>query len=230
MISRFGLLTRNAALSPEEFNRHWRDVHGPLAAKMPGMRAYFQNLVVNREQFGISQPRGRWDLDGFSELQFDTLADMTAAVTADRSGGAHDDLGQLLDEVNVVACEKHVVVPVDTGGGPFVKRMTLLRRTEGMSPERFRREWLETHAAMVRRWPNVLGYVQNIVVDRFRGSPTHSVDHGALPVDGVVEFWFRDKDEAAALYASDIVAQTQAHAGEFLAEITPFFVETRRIL
>lgn len=230
MIARFGLLTRNPALTPEAFDRHWRDAHGPLAARMPGMRAYYQHLVVDSEQFGISHERGAWKLDGFSELRFDTLADMTAAVKAERSNDAHEDLGAFLDGLYVVACEKHTVVPVDTGDGPFVKRMTLLRRLDGMTPEEFRREWLEVHAAMVRKWPNVLGYVQNLVVDRFHGAPTESVGHDVLPVDGIVEFRFRDKDEAAALYASEIVARTQAHAREFLAEITPFFVETRQIL
>lgn len=229
MISRFGLLTRKPGMSPQAFDRHWRDIHGPLAARMPGLRRYEQNLVVNNEQFGITHARGGWDLAGFSELQFDDLPAMQAAIAADDSRAAGDDLSAFLADVHVVACEKHVVVPVATDGGPFVKRMTLLRRLEGMTPERFRTEWLEVHARMVREWPDVLGYVQNIVVARYHGAPDRAVDYPALPVDGIVEFWFRNEAAAARLYASDIVARTQAHARLFLQEITPFFVETRTI-
>ncbi|RJG46169.1 EthD domain-containing protein [Mesorhizobium sp. DCY119] len=230
MISRFGLLTRNPKLSPEEFDRHWRISHGPLAAKFPGLRAYYQHLVVNKEQFGIDHARGSWNLDGFSELHFDNIDDMMSAVSSPAFSGALQDEVDFLQDVHLVACEKHVVVPLNLGNGPFVKRMTLLKRLPEVSVEQFRREWLNVHASWVRQWPNVLGYVQNVVVDRYHGKRTISASYEEVPIDGIVEFWFRDKQEAAALYASDIVAQTQKHALVFLDEITPYFVETRQIV
>ena len=100
----------------------------------------------------------------------------------------------------------------------------------GMTPEDFRHEWLTVHASWVRQWPDVLGYVQNLVVDRWHDSRTQSASYDAVPVDGIVEFWFRDTDTAARLYASDLVARTQEHAKVFLDQITPFFVETRQIV
>lgn len=230
MISRFGLLKRAPGTSPEEFDRHWQASHGPLAAKFPGLRAYFQHLVVDKEQFGISHARGGWDLDGFSELHFDDIDAMLAAVSSPEFSGALADETGFLDDCHLVACEKHVVVPVNPGNDPFIKRMTPLKRLPGMSFQDFRREWLEVHAAWVRQWPNVLGYVQNLVIDRYHGSRTESASYNEVPVDGIVEFWFRNKQEAAELYASDIVAQTQEHAKVFLDTITPFFVETRQIV
>lgn len=230
MISRFGLLQRAPGLSPEDFDRHWRTSHGPLAAQFPGLRAYYQHTVVNKEQFGISHARSSWDLDGFSELHFDSIEDMLAAVASPEFGGALADETGFLGDCHLVACEKHVVVPVNPGDGPCVKRMTLLKRLPGMSFEDYRHEWLETHAKWVRQWPNVLGYVQNLVVDRYHGSRTTSAGYDEVPVDGIVEFWFRNREEAAELYASDIVTRTQEHAKVFLDTITPFFVETRRIV
>lgn len=230
MIARFGLLQKNKSLSDEEFDRHWRDVHGPLASKFPGLRHYWQHRVVNKDQFGISHARGRWDVDGFSELHFDSIEAMLEAVSSPNFSGALSDERGFLTDVHLVACEKHIVVPVDTGDGPFVKRMTLLKRLPGMSDEDFRREWLDVHAAWVRQWPGVLGYVQNIVVDRYHGARTESADWSEVPVDGIVEFWFRDTETAADLYASEIVHRTQEHAKVFLDEITPFFVESRQIV
>jgi len=45
---RMGLLTRRAGLAPEAFRRHWRDVHGPLAARLPGLERYLQNHLTER--------------------------------------------------------------------------------------------------------------------------------------------------------------------------------------
>jgi uncharacterized protein (TIGR02118 family) len=230
MIARFGLLRRRAGLSAEEFSRHWREGHGPLAAQFPGLRAYVQNLVVNREQFGIDHARGPWDLDGFSELQFDDLAAMHDAVRTGAFAEALADETAFLGDVRLVACEKHVVVPPKLDGGPVVKRMSLLKRLPGLSAEDFRREWLQTHADFVRQWPDVLGYVQNLVVERYHASRTETAPYAEVPVDGIVEFWFRDTGTAARTYASAAVARTQRHALDFLDEITPFFVEPRRIV
>jgi len=230
MIARFGLLTKSPKITDAVFNAHWRDVHGPLAAQLSGLRAYYQHLVVNKDQFGIDAARGPWDLAGLSELHFDDLDAMMAAVSADSFGTAIKDEEDFLADVHLVACEKHVVVPVRTGQGPFVKRMTLLKKPDGMSDAEFRHEWLTVHAALVRQWPDVLGYVQNIVVDRYHGARNANVPYADVPVDGIVEFWFRDTETAARLYASEIVARTQEHAKQFLAEITPFFVETRKIV
>ncbi|WP_108261957.1 EthD domain-containing protein [Mangrovicoccus ximenensis] len=230
MISRFGLLTKRADLTEEEFDRHWQGGHGPLAARLPGLGAYFQHRVTDKQQFGISHERGSdWDLDGFSELHFPDMETMLAAVSGEDFAPALADEDAFLADLALVACEKHVVVPFQPGGGPVIKRMTLLKRVPGMSDGDFRREWLETHAAWVRQWPDVLGYHQNIVLDRYKGSRTESAPHEAVPVDGIVEFWFRDTETAAKLYASDIVAETQEHAKVFLDTITPYFVETRQV-
>lgn len=231
MITRFGLLTRKSGLSPEDFNAHWEKSHGPMAAKFPGLRAYFQHVVTNKDQFGISHARGsEWDLDGFSELHFDDMQAMLDAVSGEVFAPTLVDEEAFLEDVQLVACEKHKVVPMDFDGGPFIKRMTLLKRRSDVTPEQFRHEWLDTHADFVRRWPNVLGYHQNIVVDRYHGSRTESAPYSAVPVDGIVEFWFRDTDAAAELYATDIVTETQEHAKVFLDTITPYFVETRLVV
>ena len=76
MIVRMGLLTRKPGTTAERFRRHWREVHGPLAARMPGLRRYHQNHMVDASPLGIgSSPEG-WRLDGISELWFDDVASM----------------------------------------------------------------------------------------------------------------------------------------------------------
>lgn len=36
-------LNRKPGLSVEEFQRHWRDVHAPIASRLPGLRRYVQS-------------------------------------------------------------------------------------------------------------------------------------------------------------------------------------------
>src|SRR6478672_11606656 len=83
MIVRMGLLQKKAGLEPAEFQSHWRNLHGPLAAKLPGLRRYHQNYVVDRQQRGISCARGSLDFDGISELWFDDLPSMRRAFSTD---------------------------------------------------------------------------------------------------------------------------------------------------
>jgi uncharacterized protein (TIGR02118 family) len=33
-------------LTPDEFRRHLREIHGPLALSLPGLRKYFRTLFV----------------------------------------------------------------------------------------------------------------------------------------------------------------------------------------
>lgn len=47
MISRFGLVTKRKGLSAAAFNEHWKQVQGPMAARLPGLRCYWQHAVVN---------------------------------------------------------------------------------------------------------------------------------------------------------------------------------------
>ncbi|MFV0490185.1 MAG: EthD family reductase, partial [Pseudorhodobacter sp.] len=76
MITRFGLLKRNPHMSKEQFDTYWRDTHGPLAARLPGLRAYFHHTILEKGEHAIA---GNWDLDGFSELHFDDAESMNNA-------------------------------------------------------------------------------------------------------------------------------------------------------
>ena len=42
MVKMAGFAIRKIGLSPEAFQKHWREIHGPLAAKIPQVRRYVQ--------------------------------------------------------------------------------------------------------------------------------------------------------------------------------------------
>ena len=67
------VLARKKDLGEAEFRRYFRDVHGPLAEALPGLRRYVQNVVAEDPK------RSRPGWDGVAELWFDDRAAMEAA-------------------------------------------------------------------------------------------------------------------------------------------------------
>ena len=61
------LVHKRADLDREEFRRYWRETHGPIAAKLPGLRKYVQNHALPGPD-GFDP-----EYDGLTELWFDDL-------------------------------------------------------------------------------------------------------------------------------------------------------------
>ncbi len=83
-LKRMSLLRRRSDVTPEVFAREWREVHGPLVRRMPGILGYRQNLITGRES-PKGTPVGHEDLplDGIVELWFADTASIDAAFVGD---------------------------------------------------------------------------------------------------------------------------------------------------
>jgi len=67
MIKSIVVAHRKAGLSREEFNKYWKDKHGPLAAKLiPGLRRYVQNHLVTISGM-------EYEGDGIVEMWYDDV-------------------------------------------------------------------------------------------------------------------------------------------------------------
>ncbi len=229
MIVRMGLLTRKPGLSIEDFRTHWRDVHAPLAARLPGLRRYHQNRVVDSSQLAIDHARGNWAIDGISELWFDSIDDMHRAIASDAYRDVAQDHVRFVGETGLITAEQNIVIPVDTATGPLVKRMSILTRKRGLTPEQFKSEWWGFHADAVRKFPNIMGYTQNFVTERSVGLG-QPASYDALPIDGMVELWFRSVADIEAAFRSPAANVSQTHALSFIEEITTFLVETHEVI
>lgn len=229
MIVRMGLLTRNPSMSMDEFRQHWRNVHGPLAAKLPGLRRYRQNHVTDSSQLAIDHARGKWNVDGFSQLWFDDMNAVRQAVRSPEFPATVADIPKFVGDIKLVMCEPNVVVPVDPSSGPLIKRMSILSRLPGMTPEEFRHEWWGFHAEAVKKFPNLMGYTQNFVVER-GADLENSAPYEAVPIDGIVELWFRSVADVETAFRSPAAIVSQTHALSFISEITTFLVESHEII
>ena len=77
MVKAIWIAGKLPGLTNDEFFGHWLEVHGPLAAKAPGIRRYVQNYAV-RDASGL-RPMTH---DGWSEAWFDDLASLHRAVAS----------------------------------------------------------------------------------------------------------------------------------------------------
>lgn len=231
MTVRMGLIHKKPDWTSAGFSSYWRDKHGTLAARAPGLREYWQNVVTDRLQRGIDYERGPWDFDGFSQLWFDDARGADHAFNdSDMAAALIKDEDHFIGKLHIVTAEQNVVIPVPEAKArsALLKRMSTLKRRSDVSEADFRREW-KVHADYVRLMPGVSAYRQNVIVARelVKGQPCGYDD---LPIDGIVELWFEDDRTLEAAFASPAGRTTMAHAKTFLSEITAFLVEERRAL
>jgi uncharacterized protein (TIGR02118 family) len=74
MVKAIFIASKIPGITLQEFFDHWLNVHGPLGAKLPGLRRYVQNHAV-LEAYAF---RGQTH-DGWSELWFDDLESLQRA-------------------------------------------------------------------------------------------------------------------------------------------------------
>ena len=93
MVKVWFCITRRPDLTPDQFRAYWRDIHGPIAAKIPGLRHYVQHHSVH------SLPAG-WDLpvyDGVAELWWDDYPATVAALSSAETMAAVEDHANFMD-------------------------------------------------------------------------------------------------------------------------------------
>lgn len=77
MVKGIGVAAKLDDVSRDEFHDHWLNVHGPLAARVPGIRKYVQNHTIKA---AYKQPRVTFD--GWSEAWFDDFDAFKLAIAS----------------------------------------------------------------------------------------------------------------------------------------------------
>jgi uncharacterized protein (TIGR02118 family) len=108
MVKLIYCISKKTALSVEEFQHYWRETHGPIAARIPGLRRYVQCHTAPATYGGRTAP----GFDGAAELWFDDLEAMRAAMGTPEVQAALEDEKNFIDHSRVasfVTIEKPVV-------------------------------------------------------------------------------------------------------------------------
>ncbi len=85
------VLYKKPEMNAEDFQQYFRQVHGPLAQKLPGLRKYVQNYVVADPK---RKPPG-WN--GIVELYFDDWSAMETAWASPEGAASDVDLPAFAD-------------------------------------------------------------------------------------------------------------------------------------
>ena len=185
MIKVFYLVSKRPDISDEQFHRHWREVHAPMALKIPALRRYVQSHRIKHAGFGLSSP-----YDGVAEVWFDNLnTARQMRESREYIEGAFADEPNFIDTSRLawIATQENVVLagPKTEKKTPSVKALFFPKRKPGMSVADFQNYWRERHAPIVPKTPALLRYVQcHILAETYQDDmPKH---------DGVAELWWPD--------------------------------------
>jgi uncharacterized protein (TIGR02118 family) len=90
MVKAIYLIRRKPGLSTEDFHRYWREVHGAIAARIPGLRRYVQCHAISRGEDVA-------EFDGAAEAWFDDMEAVRRAVASPEYAAARADEGRFID-------------------------------------------------------------------------------------------------------------------------------------
>ena len=96
----------------------------------------------------------------------------------------------------------------------MIKRISFLRRKEGMSHEEFFAHWTGPHADIVRKMPGIRGLRFGLVQSGRRRKPW----------DGVGEIWFDSVEDAKAFATEPYKSQLVEDRQKFMREAQSCFV------
>jgi len=100
-------ISKKAGLTDEEFFRYWKNIHGPMGARIPGVRRLVQSHRVT-----IPGDEHRPDYDGMAELWFDDFAALLEARQSPEWRASTEDEANFIDHGKVAyfASEEHRIL------------------------------------------------------------------------------------------------------------------------
>src|SRR5262244_3022769 len=106
MIKLVYCITKKPGLSDEEFFAYWKNVHGPIGAKIPGLRKLVQSHALPQGN-DVRKP----DFDGLAELWFDDMESLLSArASAEWKAAGADEINFIdHDRVAYFLAEEHEI-------------------------------------------------------------------------------------------------------------------------
>lgn len=226
MIYRSGVFSRLPRLSEEAFREHWRNVHGPLAAKLPGLGTYRQNHIVERMYEASDSPVQT--IDGISQLSFDSVAHMEQSDASPEYAACKLDIPKFQGGITILVVESDEVIP--RGGSKHAGKIIWVSTRRAKAPDTdLRQHWLEDNRKTGRDLPGVRGYVQNFVTDRGHPVAAGVPSGDASGAEAISELWFDDAASARVALAS-VQGQRLLHEDAMLRPVGIYLVEEVQIV
>ena len=100
-------ITKKSGLADDAFFSYWKDIHGPIGARIPGLRRLVQSRRVN-----VPGDKYQPDFDGMAELWFDDFDSLLRARQSAEWRVSHDDEANFIDHSRTAyfVSEEHVIL------------------------------------------------------------------------------------------------------------------------
>ena len=101
-------VTQKEGMRRDAFRRYWREVHGPLAAKISVIQRYVQSHTRDE----LYQNGGRPAYDGVAVTWFNSTADMRTSATLPEYTATREDEANFLDseELPFIITREHAII------------------------------------------------------------------------------------------------------------------------
>lgn len=192
-------------LGEPEGRRHWKEIHGPLAANADGLERYVQNHVVETLPAGRGTAQEELVVDGYSVGWFDDEAAFEATTASSEWQELRAD-GQTLFDYDGMWGRSAVleeVVIKEGSEGPF-KVVWVVSFHPGSSKEQreeTRRHWREIHGPIAAEAPGLDRYIQNHAVAGIGADGL--TDPDTLVFGGFSEGWYESREAYEECIASE---------------------------
>jgi uncharacterized protein (TIGR02118 family) len=201
MIIRTGLIKNRDDVPEDAFRRHWLNIHGPLALRVPGLRAYTQNHIVERHAATGSAALHR--IDGLSQLWFDDIPAMVHAMASTEQQACVNDIRGFLSHVTIVVQQPGEIFNFGEPAAESIKLMLVLMGDLILS-ERYG----DSLGQFLRKFaPGGVRFRVNKVIDR-----NHVVDpsipRGHQVIAAISEIWFSKTEDLDRVLGGGLTDQT----------------------
>ncbi|MBE9169700.1 EthD domain-containing protein [Pleurocapsales cyanobacterium LEGE 06147] len=233
------LLWKRRGIARELFDDYWRDVHGPVCARLPGQHQYWQ-FHLARNEGGLWPTIKGIEYTCPDEDQFDGIAELTFKSEADRKTWFKSAAILMDDEHNIFSKaigyntnpgnSKTYVdgIPSDDPNGELgiLKFHVMVKKADAVSVEAFRKYMTESFAPTVVRSESVLKFRLHLFEEVDNSRPDAAgVSHYELPekqYQAAFEIAFANPLEMETFFASPEYAATVKDQAKYIERLLPF--------
>lgn len=211
-------LKGRTGLSIDHFRLYWKDAHGPLCARLPGLFQYKQFHLAHDSggvwpaPLGVERGTpGEEQIDGIAELTFtstqnrQTWVDAGLPLMIDEQNCFDETVGYLVTDRRSTTFVDHIANDVPNGDVGVARYHVLLKRAADASQEEFRRFLSEQFA------PNV---VTSELVLKFR---LHLLDDYTKPAPPAPNVFHEPSEQRQVHAAFEIAFATRMQLAKFVA-------------
>lgn len=233
------LLWKRNGITLELFDDYWRNVHGPVCARLPGQHQYWQFHVAHNEGGifpslnGLVQPSLEDEqFDGIAELTFKNEEDrqtwfQAAAILMDDEHNIFNQaIGYNTSSGNSITYIDKIEDGTPNGDLGIEKFHVMIRQAEGVSVEEFRKYMKDIFGAKIAESDQVLKLRLHLFEEVDNTRPDAAGVSHSEPTEkqyqAAVEIAFKHRLALETFFASSTFATATQEASKYIKDIRPF--------